>query len=238
MPTRRFYARLLEDDYCYVLAPVHTGKTSLMAHTAVRLRGDGIRVATVDLAQISGRDSTDDVGRWYYSIAYRIIRELRIRSDMQTWWQEHSGLTNMQRLREFFLEVVLENTEERVVIFIDRIEAVVGRPFARELLAAVRACYDARAMEPEYQRLTFRNAGLCEHRPDFRHRRSRFALRYQYGNRSWTDFRHRPSCDNSSADWAAIKMIGESDIRAHLDLDAWPPLSQSENSCEGLARQV
>ncbi len=154
-----FYARLLEDDYCYVLAPVHTGKTSLMAHTALRLRGDGIRVATVDLAQISGRDSTDDVGRWYYSIAYRIIRELRIRSDMQTWWQERSGLTNMQRLREFFLEVVLENTEEHVVIFFDRIEAVVGRPFARELLAAVRACYDARAMEPEYQRLTFAMLG-------------------------------------------------------------------------------
>ena len=154
-----FYARLLEDDYCYVLAPVHTGKTSLMAHTALRLRGDGIRVATVDLAQISGRDSTDDVGRWYYSIAYRIIRELRIRSDMQTWWQERSGLTNMQRLREFFLEVVLENTEEHVVIFFDRIEAVVGRPSARELLAAVRACYDARAMEPEYQRLTFAMLG-------------------------------------------------------------------------------
>jgi hypothetical protein len=155
----RFYTRLLEDDYCYVLAPVQTGKTSLMAHTARRLGSDGIRVAIVDLAQISGRDTADDVGRWYYSIAYRIIRELRIRSDMQTWWQERSGLTNMQRLREFFLEVVLENTEERVVIFFDRIEAIVGRPFARELLHAIRACSDARAMEPEYQRLTFAMLG-------------------------------------------------------------------------------
>jgi hypothetical protein len=65
----------------------------------------------------------------------------------------------MQRLREFFLEVVLENTQERVVIFFDRIEAIVGRPFARELLHAIRACYDARAMEPEYQRLTFAMLG-------------------------------------------------------------------------------
>ena len=154
-----FYARLSEGDYCHVLAPAQTGKTSLMAHTSICLRGDGTRVATVDLAQISSRDTADDVGRWYYSIAYRIIRELRIRSDMQTWWQERSALTNMQRLREFFLEVVLENTEERVVIFIDRIEAVIGRPFARELLAAVRACYDARATEPEYQRLTFAMLG-------------------------------------------------------------------------------
>ena len=150
-----FYVRLSDGEYCHVLAPDNMGKTSLMAHTAARLRGDGIRVATIDLAQISGRDTADDVGRWYYSIAYRIIRELRIRSDMQTWWQERSGLTNMQRLREFFLDVVLANTEEPLVIFIDRIEAVIGRPFARELLTAVRACHDARATEPDYQRLTF-----------------------------------------------------------------------------------
>jgi WD40 repeat protein len=154
-----FYARLSEQDYSYVLAPDQSGKTSLMAHTALRLRDDGVRVATVDLAQISGRDTVDDVGRWYYSIAYRIMRELRIRSDMQTWWQERSGLTNMQRLREFFLEVVLENSDDRIVIFIDRVEAVVGRPFARELLTAIRACHDARATEPEYQRLTFAMLG-------------------------------------------------------------------------------
>jgi len=154
-----FYTRLSEGDFCHVLASDHTGKTSLMAHTAVRLRSDGVRVAIVDLAQISSRDTADDVGRWYYSIAYRIMRELRIRSDMQTWWQERSGLTNMQRLREFFLDVVLSNTDERLVIFIDRIEAVVGRPFARELLAAIRACHDARAIEPEYRRLTFAMLG-------------------------------------------------------------------------------
>jgi WD40 repeat protein len=154
-----FYTRLSEGDFCYILAPDHMGKTSLMAHTAVRLRSNGIRVAIVDLAQISSRDTADDVGRWYYSIAYRIMRELRIRSDMQTWWQERSGLTNMQRLREFFLDLVLSNTEDRIVIFIDRIGAVVGRPFARELLAAIRACHDARATEPEYQRLTFAMLG-------------------------------------------------------------------------------
>ena len=115
------YARLIEGDYCHVLASSHIGKTSLMASTASRLRADGISVAIVDLAQISGRDMTEDIGRWYYGFAYRIVRELRIRSDVQTWWQDRSDLTNMQRLREFFLDVVLESTEERIVILIDRV---------------------------------------------------------------------------------------------------------------------
>lgn len=153
------YARLSEGDYCHVLAPAQTGKTSVMAHTANKLTADGVRVATVDLANIGGRDRSDDAGRWYYSVAYRICRELRIRSDMQSWWQERSGLTNMHRLREFFLDVVLADTEERVVIFIDRVGASLDRPFARQLLRAVRACYDARATNPEYQRLAFAMLG-------------------------------------------------------------------------------
>ncbi|MDH3976969.1 MAG: AAA-like domain-containing protein, partial [Gammaproteobacteria bacterium] len=149
------YARLTEGEYCHVLAPSHEGKTTLMAQTAGRLRDDGVRVATIDLAQISSREIQDDVGRWYYSFAYRIVRELRIRSDMQSWWQERSGLTIMQRLREFFLEVVLHDTDEPVVIFIDGMEAALGQEFADQLLAAIRACYDTRATEPAYQRLTF-----------------------------------------------------------------------------------
>lgn len=165
----QLYARLIEGDYCHVLAPGHEGKTTLMAQTAGRMRAEGIRVATVDLAQISSRDMKDDVGRWYYSFAYRICRELRIRSDLQTWWQERSGLTIMQRLREFFLDVVLTDSEEPVVIFIDRIEAALGRSIGKQLLAAIRACYDARATEPQYQRLTFAMLGsvtVGKHVPD------------------------------------------------------------------------
>jgi len=153
------YARLSERDYCHVLAPNHSGKTSLMAHVAKRLRASGARVATIDLADISNRDVADDVGRWYYSLAYRIVRELRIRSDMQSWWQDRSGLTNMQRLREFFLEVVLADTDEPVVIFIDGIEAVLAQRPARDFFTSIRACYDARATEQEYQRLTFAMLG-------------------------------------------------------------------------------
>ena len=151
----RLYTRLSEGDYCHVLAPPQSGKTSLMANAANRMRMDGARVATVDLANISSRDMAEDVGRWYYSVAYRICRELRIRSDIQAWWQDRSGLTNMHRLREFFIDVVLAQTEERIVIFVDRIEAALGRPFAQALLTAIRACHDARATDPDYERLTF-----------------------------------------------------------------------------------
>ncbi len=71
-----------DGEYCHVLAPRQTGKTSLAARTARRLRDEGMHVALVDLSQTGGGEQAEDAGRWYYSIAYRIIRELRIRTDM------------------------------------------------------------------------------------------------------------------------------------------------------------
>ena len=147
--------RLEDGEYCYVLAQRQTGKTSLAAATASKLRAVGTRVALVDLTQASGEDPSENAGRWYYSIAYRIVRELRIRADVQEWWKERGGLTNLQRLREFFLEVVLQETDKPVVIIFDRVEATIGEPLAQDLFGAIRACYDARATDIEFERLSF-----------------------------------------------------------------------------------
>jgi len=147
--------RLLDGDYCHVLAQRNTGKTSLAAHTAWNLRDRDVRVAVVDLTQLKLDEPEHGAGRWYYSIAYRIVRDLRLKSDMQTWWSEHSGLTHAQRLAEFFFEVVLAETEHRYVIFVDRLEVIAGQPHGEEFLQAVRDCYDARANESDFQRLTF-----------------------------------------------------------------------------------
>lgn len=157
---QQLYERLRARDFCHVLAPHQMGKTSLLAQAAHRLRSEGIEVATLDLADIGGRNVADDVGRWYYSFAYRIVRELRIRSEMTGWWQSRSGLTIRQRLRDFFLEVVLQSTNRPIVLLLDRIEAVSAQREAWDVFDAIRACFDARATEPEYQRLTFGLLGI------------------------------------------------------------------------------
>ncbi len=147
--------RLLDGEYCHVLAQRNTGKTSLAAHTAWNLRDRDVRVAVIDFTQLLRNEQGDTSGRWYYSIAYRIVRDLRIKSDMQAWWADHSGLTNQQRLVEFFFEVVLAENDRSYVVFVDRLDVMAGHPLAQEFLAAVRSCYDMRSTEPEFQRLTF-----------------------------------------------------------------------------------
>ncbi len=141
--------------YAHVIAPGRSGKSSLVAATSARLENNGFKVAILDLEQIGARDAGTDAGRWYYSVAYRLLRQLRIRIDLQDWWQDKSFLSNRQRLVEFYSEVILQNVSERVVVFIDEIQCIAGLQFADQLLASVRAAHNARATDPEFGRLTF-----------------------------------------------------------------------------------
>ena len=156
------YETLVAGRYAHVIAPGRSGKSSLIAATAARLENHGFKVAILDLEQIGVRDAGTDAGRWYYSVAYRLLRQLRIRIDLQTWWQDKSILSNRQRLVEFYSEVLLSNVQERIVVFVDEIQCIAELPFADQLLASIRAAHNARATDPEFSRLTFALLGECD----------------------------------------------------------------------------
>ncbi len=156
------YETVISGRYAHVIAPDRSGKSSLIAATAVRLENNGSKVAILDLEQIGVREAGSDAGRWYYSVAYRLLRQLRIRIDLQSWWQDKSMLPNRQRLLEFYSEIILQNVQERVVIFVDEIQCIGDLPFADQLLASFRAAHNARATDPEFSRLTFVLLGECD----------------------------------------------------------------------------
>lgn len=148
--------------YAHVIAPDRTGKTSLIASLSARLQHNGFKVAVLDLAQISERDGGTDAGRWYYSIAYRLSRQLRLKTDLQMWWQDHAILSNRQRLVEFYVQVILKNIQESVVVLVDSVEFVADLPFSEHLLASIRAAHNSRIAEPEFNRLGFVIFGECD----------------------------------------------------------------------------
>ncbi len=156
------FEALLACRYVDVIAPDRSGKSSLVAATAARLEAHGHKVAILDLEQISVREAGNDPGRWYYSVAYRLLRQLRIRFDLQAWWQDKSLASNRQRLVDFYSEVILRHVAEPVVVFVDEVECVAELPFADQLLASVRAAHNARRTDPDFSRLTFALIGECD----------------------------------------------------------------------------
>ena len=171
-PVRGGYVRRHADDelydtvvsgrYAHVIAPANSGKSSLIAATAARLKNNGYQIATLDLSQIAERDGGTDAGRWYYSIAYRLVRQLRLKIDLQDWWQDKSILSNRQRLVEFYVEVILQNIREQVVVFVDEVQVIENLTFKEHLLPSIRAAHNARATDPELTRLTFVISGECD----------------------------------------------------------------------------
>jgi WD40 repeat protein len=156
------YDSIIAGHHAYVLAPARSGKTSLIAATSARLQNNGYKVATLDLAQIGERDGGADSGRWYYSVAYRLLRQLRMKFDLHLWWQDKSILSNRQRLVEFYGEVILANVKEQVVVFIDELQCVEGLQFAQDLLASIHSVHRSLATETEFSRLIFVLCGECD----------------------------------------------------------------------------
>jgi WD40 repeat protein len=156
------YEALIAGRFAHVVAPDRSGKSSLVAATAARLESNACKVAILDLAQLGDRDGGTDSGRWYYSVAYRLLRQLRIRFDLQEWWQDKSFLSSRQRLFEFYSEVLLQNVPERIVIFVDEVQCIENLSYADELLTSIRAAHNARTTDPDFSRLSFVLLGECD----------------------------------------------------------------------------
>lgn len=141
-------------DFCYVLTARQMGKSSLMARTAHRLRERGVRSAVVDLTQIGGAKSGITPEQWYYGVAHAIQRQLMPGVDSRAWWRQREGLHAPQRLSDLLSELAHADGPP-AAIFIDEIDASIDFPFSDEFFAAVRACYNARALDAAFGRVTF-----------------------------------------------------------------------------------
>jgi hypothetical protein len=138
------------------------GKSSLMARAAKRLSEAGLYTAIVDLTTVGTEKEKQSAAQWYYGIAHRVLRELGLRDiDLNQWWQSRLSLPALQRLMEFFSDLLLEQVAGQIVIFIDEIDSTISLPFTDDFFAAIRACYNARATEPDYKRLSFVLLGVA-----------------------------------------------------------------------------
>jgi hypothetical protein len=147
------FQALLRGDYCTVLTTRQMGKSSLMARTAARLRDHAIYCATADL-QGKG-DQTPQVEQWYYGLTKQIADGLEISSNWSEWWKQQHLLLPAQRLVDFFGDIALKEITGRLVIFVDEVDWMIRLPFSDEFFATIRSCYNRRAMDPKFDRLTF-----------------------------------------------------------------------------------
>ncbi|XQQ07697.1 MAG: AAA-like domain-containing protein [Leptolyngbya sp. IPPAS B-1204] len=156
------YDALRLGEFCYVLNSRQMGKSSLRVRTMQKLREAGVACAAVDLTGIGGQANTEE--QWYCGIVNELIKGLQLPEsfDWRSWWRDQAPLAHVQRWGLFLEEVLLASIDENIVIFIDEIDSVLSLQFPfDDFFACIRFCYNKRADEPDYERLTFCLLGVA-----------------------------------------------------------------------------
>ena len=155
------YAGLKAGQLCYVFNSRQMGKSSLRVRTIQRLQADGFACAVVDMTEI-GTDIT--LIQWYAGIIDCLVNQFKLhdRFNLETWWEAHQLLSPVQHLSLFLSEVLLPGVPEPIVIFWEEIDSVIRlKQFETDdFFGVLRNCYEKRASDPAYHRLTFALIGV------------------------------------------------------------------------------
>ena len=160
---RHLYQAMRIGEFCYTFNARQMGKSSLMVRILKKLREDGYRCIAIDLTRIGSENATPD--QWYKGFAvelwlgFGLLQKIKLKA----WWAEHLDIPAPQRLMRFVEEVLLVEVEReesselaKMVVFLDEIDCILSLGFpVDDFFALIRSCYNRRAIDSNYKRLTF-----------------------------------------------------------------------------------
>lgn len=147
------YDNLIQANFCYVLTARQVGKSSLMLKTVERLTQAGVAVAVLDLTGI-GQNVTPE--QWYFGLLDQMGLRLHLENELEEYWITKDKLGPLDKWKGSIRDVVLTEYPNKVVIFIDEIDAVRSLPFnTGEFFGGIREFFNRRQVDQELGRLTF-----------------------------------------------------------------------------------
>ncbi|MBD1211881.1 MAG: AAA-like domain-containing protein [Dolichospermum circinale Clear-D4] len=155
------YQAVKAGEFCFVLNSRQMGKSSLRVRTMQRLQHEEIACVAIDLTTIgtSGLNSE----QWYNGIINHISESLKLENkfDLDALWEENKRLSNVQVFGKF-IDKVLKLVPTQIVIFIDEIDSILSLDFpVDDFFALIRAFFNLRVDNPEYNRITFVLLGVA-----------------------------------------------------------------------------
>jgi WD40 repeat protein len=159
---QELYESLKLGEFCYIFNSRQMGKSSLRVQVMQQLQDEGYATAAVDISSIGTADLT--LEQWYAGIIDILASnfDLYTTFDLSDWWLERNLLSPVQRLSQFIETVLLPSVKQNIVIFIDEIDSILSLKFnLDDFFALIRDCYNRRADQLDYRRLTFTLIGVC-----------------------------------------------------------------------------
>ena len=128
-----------------------------------RLQDEGIACVSIDLTAIGTSGLTSE--QWYSGIIDTISGseslKLGEQFDLDELWSENSRFSDVQLFGKF-IDKLLKLITTQIVIFIDEIDSTLSLKFpVDDFFALIRAFFNQRVDNPEYQRITFVLLGVA-----------------------------------------------------------------------------
>ncbi len=156
-------AALQAREFCYVFSARQMGKSSLLVRAKAQLQQAGGHCAYLDMTRLGSNGLTQP--QWYTGVGVSLLQSLNLlgQVDFLAWWQARESLSLVQRLNQLVDEVLLPATADApIYIFIDEIDGLLSLDFSTDdFFAWMRSCYNLRAHDPRYRRLTFALFGVA-----------------------------------------------------------------------------
>lgn len=158
---RELYEYVRAGEYCYVLNSRQMGKSSLQVQAMQKLQAAGVACAAIDMTAIGTQQVTSE--QWYGGLIRSLVSSFGLddRFERRKWWSEREGLSPVQCFNEFLEGVLLAHIAQPIVVFIDEIDSFLQLDFKDDFFALIRACYNKRAENAAYKRLTFVLLGVA-----------------------------------------------------------------------------
>ncbi|NEO83619.1 MAG: hypothetical protein F6J87_05070 [Spirulina sp. SIO3F2] len=160
------YEQLKAGQLCYVFNARQMGKSSLLVRTRSRLQQEGYRCSFIDFTSIGSEQITPL--QWYRGMLYSLYEGFDLSAlddalDLEAWVDENQSFSLLQQLTHLIEQIVCAQLPKQpLVVFIDEIDSILSLPFAvDDFFALIRYCYNQRAINPAYQRLTFALFGVA-----------------------------------------------------------------------------
>lgn len=150
---------LLAGEYVFLLDSRQKGKSSLVARAIVQLKERGVATVKLDLQRI-GANVTPE--QWYAGLLVAVGEDLGLGEELFDCWGRNSNLGPLARWIGAIRHVVLPRVKGQVVFFIDEVDFVQALPFSTdEFFAGIRDCYNRRADDSAFGRLSFCIVGVA-----------------------------------------------------------------------------
>ncbi|TRU36024.1 MAG: hypothetical protein EWV50_15955 [Microcystis aeruginosa Ma_MB_F_20061100_S20] len=159
---RELLTALKNGQFCYVFNCRQMGKSSLRVRVTHILQQLGMDCASVDITSLG---SNDNLSQWYNGVITRLFLGFNLtgKINLKSWLREREDLPPVQRLGQFIEEVLLVYCRgEKIYIFIDEIDKILSLQFSLDdFFSLIRYCYNQRAENSQYERITFALFGVA-----------------------------------------------------------------------------